>query len=1183
VNDLDRIQNALQNEELNHKVFERFAQDQLGDVYPGFTPIGGGTDWGRDGDIVANDGGVPTRVLITSSRTIEGVRSNMFRGIASMSAHDVAVDRIVLASAARLNLLAREKLVLAARKKGVRLDASDVFDQDYFASRLRRDGFWRKKLLGLPSQPISLSRVAPDIAESPWAHIPLVARREDLEAIQMAGDIIVAGPPGVGKSRLLGELPDVAFVDPALSSDQVASDLRWLAPSTVVVDDASLHLEVVRYLVALRRAEPELFVFKLALSTWPHDINVIFAELPNAATLELDLVERGPMDELLRSMGVSSELARAEIMSQAEGRPGWAVSLADLLLRSDNSDSLVNGRALLGQVRRYLQRGGGPLETMDLLAVMSAVGPVEATELAALAAEVDLGRAAAARIVDRWAKGGLVEVTDAHRWRDGTAVRHFEVRPPMLARVLVAERAFAADVPAIDFDGLADRWPDRRIELARAAIDATLLGAAAASSRAEQLATSAMTGEIGSVEQRIDLAIHYARLGPDEGRFVVGLARESFDQIVASGSIAPSALEPLIGLVTTVVRWYPDIDAAYELLFEACTNDDRPPHSNPGSAIRKIADLVQDFHPEIRRNAERRYLIASALETWVSRDSSRKASIKVAASVIGVLLDLKIEATHADPGNPMSIRFYRGIVPPAEMRRVHDEVLPRAEKFLGAGFRQVAFSLIDAGWDWMRVGGGFERSFGRQSSDEEKLTADELGRSLIARLAAREDLPLGALLKLRDLVVNFELPEIVEIPGDVEPLLRAVRFNSDDFRGEEVRLANDIRSKGAEWATANPVQIVERLIELRNEIEYANLSWPNRIWLACEGIAGATSDPVSWLDHALDSDLMPEAFPFAYEAQRRGKLDPRRLDLLLDDARTRPHAVSMLLSSDEVDAESLISELRPSDYDSLWSLCSRQEIDSELIRRLLADASPEVQAMVGVALFAGSRADGDWSPGGLEREWLSALSHLRPGRFGAARHYQLEVLLGYLARSYPDTLVEIVAASVREATDTEGGVYSALPHGAWDQLQRLPPASKSRLRTMFSGDKLASWMLNQHLVGTDIEWVEQAIDAGEMTADEALGYCTGLSDRPPVEALAKALVPRGAAPERVAGILYSGSWTGEQSERYHSFVEMFEQWLADDDVDPSMKAVAEAGVAMFEAARKAAAKEEHEARVRGER
>ncbi len=51
VNDLDRIENALATKRLGAAVFERCAQDLLTDLYPGLSPIPGGTDWGRDADI----------------------------------------------------------------------------------------------------------------------------------------------------------------------------------------------------------------------------------------------------------------------------------------------------------------------------------------------------------------------------------------------------------------------------------------------------------------------------------------------------------------------------------------------------------------------------------------------------------------------------------------------------------------------------------------------------------------------------------------------------------------------------------------------------------------------------------------------------------------------------------------------------------------------------------------------------------------------------------------------------------------------------------------------------------------------------------------------------------------------------------------------------------------------------
>lgn len=1184
MNDLDRIEHELQHGKLNHDEFERFAQDQFSTVYDGFTPITGGTDWGRDGDIAApSEDATPVRVLITSSRTLAGVRSNMRRGIKSMKEHGVAVDRLVLANPAKLNLQSREKLVASASKAGVRLDASDIFEQSFFASRLRRDGYWRERLLGLSSEPISLARVAPDIAESPWAHIPLVAREEDLAALEGDADMIVVGPPGVGKSRLIGELDGVAFVDPDLASEQVAKDLRWLVPATVVVDDASAHLDLVRRLVALRRSEPDVFSYRVICATWPDDIERVEVELPGASVREVGLVERGPLDQLLRSMGLSGLLARVEIMNQSEGRPGWAVALADPLLRSGETASLVNGRALLGHVRRYLLRVGLETETMDLLAVMSAVGAVDESELSKLADEVGMSRASAARAIERWARGGLVDTRENREWMTDATVRRYTVRPPMLARVLVAERAFGTQFPVIDFEGLEQRWPDRGHKLAKAALESALFGAQAARPHAERLVRRVLTAGSNSVDERVDLAIDYLRLGRAEVEFVVGLARVSLDSMLPLDSENSWMTEPLIKLAATVVKWHPEVQDAYGVLFDACATDQRPAHSNPGSAIRKIAELVQDFHPEFARDTETRFRILSALESWLIERSDTQRASRVASAVAEVVLGLSVDGTHTDPANPMSIQIYRGIVPPSEMPRIHDEAVPRLLSLLDAGYVDIELALIDAAWEWLRVGGGFERSLGRVSPEAEKSAATGIGRSLVGQLVERGGLSLGGTLKLRSLVDSFELPHSIEIPGEIEPLVRENSYRSGDFDAEQRALADDIRSVGSRWAAEAPGVVLPRLVSLRSELERSNVNWPNRIELACMGIAASTSSPIEWLDEAWATALLPDAFPFASVAYEQEQLDDGRLRRLLDEPRTRHATVFMLLQSERETADSLLGVLEPGDYQALWILCLRGEIEESLIRELLLRGSPEVRAMVAVAAFAGRRSEDDWSPRPFEDEWLAALEHLRPGAMTAARDYELDELIGFLARRFPNTLVAVVDRAIRAEMETEGGAYSALPHSGWDQLQHLPPAAKSQLRNEFKDSGAASWILNQHLVGTDVAWLAHAIDAGEMSVDEAISYCSGMSDRPPVEALAKALVPRGAAPEQVAGVMQWGSFMGERSDHYQSMIDELQALLDRDDVDDSARAVAEVGIAGFSVARDDASASERESRIRGER
>src|SRR5690606_46535 len=96
---------------------------------------------------------------------------------------------------------------------------------------------------------------------------------------------------------------------------------------------------------------------------------------------------------------VTGALARQAILDQAEGRPGWAIPLGDLLLRSRDATSLLNGRALLGHVDRYMRRAGVEPSAMDILGLVAALGKIVETELQLLATEAGVPRATIAAVL----------------------------------------------------------------------------------------------------------------------------------------------------------------------------------------------------------------------------------------------------------------------------------------------------------------------------------------------------------------------------------------------------------------------------------------------------------------------------------------------------------------------------------------------------------------------------------------------------------------------------------------------------------------------------------------------------------------------------------------------------------------------------------------------------------------
>lgn len=1179
-NDLHRIEQALASKRLSAEVFERCAQDLLSELFPGLSPIPGGTDWGRDADIAGTDDPLPPRLMATSSRTLDGVRKNMLGGIRSMREHGVPFDRLVLANPAQLRLAERQKLVDSARKQSARLDPSDIFDRGHFASRLRRDAYWRGELLGLPSGPISLARRPSDLAEGTWSFLPLVARDDDLAAIQGDDDVILTGPPGVGKSRLVAELNGAAFVDKDAPFEQVAADLRWALPTVVVVDDAGNDAALLRRLIALRHQDHDLFRFRLIAICWPDEVEATRVAASSARSHELELVERGQLNNLLQLMGITGALARAEILDQAEGRPGWAVALADLLLRGDAS-SLLQGKALLGHVERYLLRAGIGREVIDVLATIAALGEITDVELRDIADEVGRSRTSVATLLGTAARSGLINVANRYSWTDQQDQRVYTVRPPMLADVLVAERGFDIPAPVIDFDGLAARWPSRIGRLAHAAIKAAQLDATGANATADRFFDRALTS--GDVDHavKVNLSTEYLRLGAPAAAKVMDLARASFDEVAGTQDVNGTAIEPVMKLASLAARWYRS-RPAIALLLDGCLIDDRPTNSHPGHPLREIEDLVCSFHPEVPRAERLRHEIATVLEQWLARDPDDSARHRVAAAVVQALFSLRLHSAHTDPASPLTWQLIESIVPGEEIDQIYAELWPLTTRLLDAGIAGVVESLIEVSGNWLRIGGGYDRPFGRDHPDDSIAAARRVGEALIAALAARSDLSLGNRLHLRSTAAWHGVDVDVDVPAALEPFFRELD-RAEDWRSAEDSLLADLRAIGTSWSSDDPTAVIARLVDLQSEIQTARLEWPDRTGIVCVALADEVRKPVDWLEAAAQLGFMPEGVRFAERALKDGLLSEARAGELLATPLTRVAMMQALLSTpDPPDwaTTTALEWLSPEDYRLLQVGFLRDEYCDELIHDLLTKPAPVLRAMSATALFAAERhKSADWTAGNLETAWLDAISHFRAAALPSLPQYETTKLFAFLVARFPDSLASLVVATLDETANEN--LFRAFPHDTWYLLHTLPAASKWRVWRHFKNRPRAMWFLQERLVGSDIDWLRELIDAGEITPDDALSSFRGFGPQPPMAELAKLLVPRGVDPDRIAGLSFSGGWTGDESARYTAIAESFRPMASDHD--PSVQAVGAAGVRIFTEASAAAATKERQQRIRGER
>ena len=389
---------------------------------------------------------------------------------------------------------------------------------------------------------------------------------------------------------MLSELPEAAFVDKDASLESIADDLRWVQPQLVIVDDAAGAETLISRLLWLRHAEPDLFTYRLIAVCWPPDADALRDLLPSAGVHELDLVEREPLDALIQAMGITGQLARREILNQAEGL-AWAITLADLLLRKNDPQSVISGKALLGEVGRYLRRAGLANAT-DLLAAVSALGWIPEGELGKLGRELQVPRADAARLLNGAARSGLIDVRTGSL--DGS--RSYAVRPPMLADALVAEQAFSAPVPGLDLSGLADQWPGHAAELAGTVITAAVHGALNARPLARELLDRAVGNTEIPPQVKTSLCLEFTRLDRSAADHVTRIARQAFGQLASGGTNVPLDAEGIVA-VAGRAAWLYQLDTAVDLLLDAALAARQPGHPRRNDPLRELEQLVRDFHP----------------------------------------------------------------------------------------------------------------------------------------------------------------------------------------------------------------------------------------------------------------------------------------------------------------------------------------------------------------------------------------------------------------------------------------------------------------------------------------------------------------------------------------------------------------------------------------------------------
>ena len=337
---------------LNGNLFEHCAVDLLRHPYPTIVPIMGGSDSGMDG-AVANLDGPPFPLVCTTGKDV--IR-NLANNLSKYKEDGGDARRAILATSQRLTPRRRENLFEKAVELGFNL--CQVHDQTDIADRLYRNPAWCNELLGITGERPALSAVPMTIR--PVIGGDIIGREADIEWLNSPeGDRLLIGQPGAGKTFALRSIvlngSGLFVVDDDIG--HIRNAIRSEEPRVLIVDDAHVRLSL---LVAIRQLREHIDEdFAIVAAAWPgtKDQLTETLSLPASAIRSLDLLDRNQIVNVVSGVGIRrpNELVRM-IVDQSEGRPGLAVTLANLCLQGD-----IRGVALGDALSRNIRTTVTPL------------------------------------------------------------------------------------------------------------------------------------------------------------------------------------------------------------------------------------------------------------------------------------------------------------------------------------------------------------------------------------------------------------------------------------------------------------------------------------------------------------------------------------------------------------------------------------------------------------------------------------------------------------------------------------------------------------------------------------------------------------------------------------------------------------------------------------------------------
>ncbi|KQW44984.1 hypothetical protein ASC77_19545 [Nocardioides sp. Root1257] len=1167
VNLLDRIDQRLSDTRarINPHDFENCATSLLSPLHPGLVPITGGTDFGLDAEITDDER--TTGLIVTSSRSWDGAKKSLRDSLRSMRKNKVPVDRVVVVNLAEANRSKREKLKDIAKEFDCEL--VQVYDRAWFANQFRENPDWRRKILGIEGGPYSFSR-QPRGARPDEQQLATIGRDALIAEVNESDtDVTLFGVPGVGKSHVASKLEGALFLERQPTPERLLDDLIETRPALVIVDDAGARLQDLNLLLLLRDAEK--LEYRIVATCWPHEIDRVADHLPKSVQFEVDLLTREELGAILRERGITRLSVIVHLLTQADGRPAWALNLADLLIHESDWKSVWTGNALRDQIFGFLRMSKASEDAVDVLGTLALLGQVNDDQVRRLADLLQIRQPELIRLIRSVAIAGLVDVQDHKHYNHETKqIEHtqtYRVQPHIIAASVASEVYFSGAASPVRLSDVKDAFPELAADIMQIQIYTKLLGA----THPRVPTTADLIAVRPDAKKDVELLRSFGQLGPEQGQAVVDIHFARVTTALNTGypTTAESEAKLLAARVADAVE--SNIPGVVRTFVEALTLLE--------GAGRDIKPAVKELVEEVRnaRSGDQPQLadlmkLVEALQSVPDADLTDTVRVALASETLAPTFD----------GNYMNPEVLHQFIlqsftwAATHMETLYDSLQPALATRAPGLTPALQLELIDLLDKWVRIANGWALPFGGKTNKAQVRAGKRIAKDIASTLAPTIITP-GVRARFNKTASTLKIR--LDEPDKLFAALTQDRERLTDYEEVMRRKEAALDKALAPFQQQAPDVLMEWLKTHEPELATAGQTTTGTWQVFARLAYQPDPDPMKWLTAAIDHGLAGSASALIDVCARTDQFTTTKIaDRLLAEPNSRHGVISAVVSQSTHSAlvQRVVDQLTPDDLQQLESGFVLKHAPEPTRRALFTHPNQDVRGTAAALWAAEWTYDNDPRP--EDSDWLNAMkSYTVPEN--SRRDYIHTQALNALAKASPEVFIELFT---RHATNTMPGSYRDLDE--WEEPVRLlTPAERTKLWQNVKGTELARelfWVI----AGRNTDWITEAVSdpTFNIPVRRLLGALQfQFGPRYSLDTLATMLRPLNPDPDDLLHTLEVGTFSGEDHERYAAKLDNLRDLATSDDED--IARLGRRGIEIYEPLLKEALAQARRAAVRGTR